>query len=647
MSLIFGYIDRSDRQEVASQRVLEALYEGISQFPHEQKSFITRENAAFGHALTLNTPEAVYERLPIYLPAERLLFVAQGRLDNRQELAAALGLSLHSQLPDGELMLKAYQQWGDDSADKLLGDWSLAVYDEKTDTLFMARDKLGYTALYYHFDGQRLVFSSSQKSILNLPGFTHVLNMRQFMQELILWDPSDSISHEQYYKGLFLLPPAHRLWFKEGQIRTERYWFPEKIQPQSGKTPAQYAQELNDIFTEAVRCRLRSHKPVASMLSGGLDSGSVATVAAELYREKGKRLTTFSHIPLYKDEVAQDQKGTKTNYSFDETNNILATARHAANIDPILLNSAQLGVVEGALKNIEIHDGLFHAIGNAYWLYDLPKQVQQQGFGTLLTGEMGNASISYVGQPYLLPLTHPALRRNWLRLIKQKIAKPLVLKYIHELYFKKDNLLEYVNNSYLSASLLDRMGTVADIKQKRTSLYKFYDTVAAEMMDLFVLGANPRCDFGANISHYFGIEMRDPTGDIRVIEYCLSIPTEAWISDSYEMKNILKLMMKDRLPDSVLFCKKKGLQSADLPYRIRAEALSIETFMESLSNNGRINEFFDMERLRQSLAYIRENPISSPLMAQTFIKNLLFAHFLSQHISIHLEMLSLKRGEGD
>lgn len=626
MSLIFGIFDKNPHNVAPT---LHQLYAGLRHLPHEKQQFLVQGTVGFGNALTYNTPEALYEQMPVYLPDEQLLFVAQGRIDNREALAQVLGIALHDQQADGDLILKAYLHWGEGSADKLLGDWSFAVYDFKNKTLFMARDKIGYTALFYYFDGQKLVFSSSQKSILNLPNFKKELNEDKFFAQLLIWDKSEERSYEQLYKGIFLLPPAHTLRFKDGKISTNRYWFPEKIQPQTGKTTQQYAAELNELLTEAVRCRLRSFKPVAALLSGGLDSGSVATIAAEIYRKEGKRLTTFSHVPLYRHELAQEQTNPQVKRTLDETDNIMATAQKATNIDTILLNSAHLSPSEGALKFADIHDGLFHAICNGYWLYDLPHQVQQQGFGTLLTGEMGNASISFTGVPYLLPLAHAALRNNLAFFLKQKIAKPLILKYAANNWYYKDNKrLGYVKNSYLNQQTLDRLGVIEDIRKSKKVFHKYYHTPAEGMLGILKVGYNSRCMLGANVSHYLGIEKRDPTSDIRVVEYCLSIPAEAWISDTGELKAILKTMMKNRLPDSVLFSTKKGLQSADIRQRLRAESVQIETMIEALKQNERANQYFDFEKMQRHWLVLKTEQ-KRGVSVQNIIKNLVFAQFLT------------------
>ncbi len=369
MSLIFGLINTN--QQSANEQSLADLYGGIAQFPHERKAFLVKDNIAFGHALTYNTPEAVYEQMPIYLPENQLFFVAEGRIDNRVELATALDIGLHSALSDGELMLKAYLKWGEAAPDKLLGDWSFAAFDVRNQELFIARDHHGYTSLFYHFANGQFVFGSSIKSLLALDFVPKKINKEYLIRGLALWH-KETGDNQTSYEGIYTLSPAHTLKLKNGQVELKRYWFPENIAPIYHKNHQDYSEELREILTEAVNARLRSYKPVASMLSGGLDSSTVSFLAAELLAKQGMRLPTLSHVPLYTEEL---KKIKETNQFFDESPYITATAQAAGNIDALLLNSVQLKPTEGIFKVIGCHNSVIHAACNAYWLVDIWKQL--------------------------------------------------------------------------------------------------------------------------------------------------------------------------------------------------------------------------------------------------------------------------------
>ncbi len=620
MSLIFGVI--SPRSEEIPP-LLQTMYEAMRDIPHEKFRAESRETAGFGHLLTYNTPEALFEDQPAYLPEEQILITSEARLDNRENIARQCGIHLHAKLTDGQLIQYAWQKWGKGCVQYLQGDWSFAVYDGQE--LFLARDPHGYTAIYYYHDGERLVFSSSAKSIFALDSFRKRINMGHFLGGLLIWQTPES--GMQAYEDLHTVPPAHTLSFKDGRPALSRYWFPENIQVRKYKDPRDYAEELRGIFMQAVKVRLRSHKPVASMLSGGLDSGSVSALAAFLLKQEGKKLTTFSHVPHFIEEMRQEFSGRRL---WDESPNILSTARHAGNITPVLLDSAHVSPVEGFKAAVERLETYFHGAGNAFWLIDLPREVARQGYGTLLSGEMGNATISYSGVDYLLPWHHPATRKSPKKMLK-KALKPWMLRYFPA-YFSGGQAvhLNYVRNSFVRKEVLAHWGVEREIRKNRQGMKRYYPDAAAGMLHILDVGANLRCQLGHLLGNEFGVELRDPTGDVNVIEYCLSIPNDAFFDHTMESRHVLKTMMRGYLPDDVLYCKKKGLQASDLYYRMRNDAKGVKEVLDQICSHPGVAEVLDTDRLREAWQEMQQKAPTDPIRSQTFTKTLMFGYFMSR-----------------
>ncbi len=623
MSLIFGV---ANERPALVQVALQQMYSGTAGLPHETYNVKTEGMAGFGHMLTYNTPEALFEKQPVYLPEQQLLITSAARLDNRETLARQLGLRLHPRLTDGELIQAAYLKWEKESPKYLHGDWSFAVYNYREQELFLARDQHGYTAIYYYHDGHRLAFSSSTKSILALEGFHKQINMRYFLNSLLIWHQEER--NMQAYENLHVVPPAHTLSFKNGKASLSRYWFPEHIQERNYKNPDDYAEELREIFKEAVRVRLRSHKPVASMLSGGLDSGSVSTMAAYLLKQEGKRLTTFSHVPLFKDALTLKPGSRRL---LDESPHILATAAHAGNIDPVLLDSAHVSPIDGFIRALNNFDSVFHAAGNAFWLVDLPDQVIKQGFGTLLSGEMGNATISYSGVSYLLPWYHAGLIRNPKRLAKN-VAKIRIMKYFPAWFESlRGWRMKYIQNGYVKESVLQDWAVYEKLsKQKHRSL-PYYKNAKEGMLQILDPGGNPRCQFGKNKTNTYGLELRDPTGDVNVIEYCLSIPNHAFFDKNLAQRVILKKMMKGLMPDEVLYSPKKGLQASDLLYRIQSCDKQVDELLAELNTSPAVKEIFDLAKLTANWQHFRNSRAIEPIEIQNFVKSLMFSYFIKSH----------------
>jgi hypothetical protein len=182
-----------------------------------------------------------------------------------------------------------------------------------------------------------------------------------------------------------------------------------------------YAEDLLDSFNKAVAARLRSYKPVAATLSGGMDSSSVCVLAAEHLAKQGKRLKTYSHIPQF------SSSNTLSEHQFgDEQPFIAAVVAAAGNIDPVFLNSAGISPLEGIREAVRLYDKPFHGACNAYWMVDIFKTAANENYGTMLMGEFGNSTISWNGIEDALPAGEIFKRYGIKSLIKKKLLKPIL-----------------------------------------------------------------------------------------------------------------------------------------------------------------------------------------------------------------------------
>ncbi|NJK97125.1 MAG: asparagine synthetase B [Bacteroidales bacterium] len=284
-------------------------------------------DAAMGNLLLYNTPESVFEKMPFTDTSDNFVFTAGARIDNRSELCRLFRITPQEamSLPDSYFIMRAYQRWGEDCVDHLLGDWSFAVWDISKKRLFVARDHHGITALYYYKGKDFFVFSSSLKGILCFKEIEKKVNEPKVAQILVGWNEGGP---ETCYQDIYRLPPAHTLVLENGSVKTHRYWYLEHTPELRLKEEQQYIDLFLDIYTEAVKCRLRSYGPVGATLSGGLDSGSVCALASRELKKEGKRLPAFTAVPLY------DTTGlVPPNRIGDEGPLAQAVADHCGNID--------------------------------------------------------------------------------------------------------------------------------------------------------------------------------------------------------------------------------------------------------------------------------------------------------------------------
>lgn len=254
--------------------------------------------AGLGHTLLATTPEAVHERLPLRHPASGCVITADARLDNRPELLSALGLhDRTADIGDAEVILRAYLAWGEACLERLLGDFVFAIWNPRVHTLFCARDHFGLRPIYYHHTpGRFFACASEPRAILNLPQTPYRINEGRIADFLV--NELEGIDKTStFFEEVYRLPPAHTLTVTPEGITKLCYWTLEPGPELRLRSDEDYAEAFLEVFTEAVRCRLRSAGPVGSMLSGGMDSGSVVAVARGLLAEQGRGpLLTFSAV---------------------------------------------------------------------------------------------------------------------------------------------------------------------------------------------------------------------------------------------------------------------------------------------------------------------------------------------------------------
>lgn len=607
------------------------MYQPIINFPHKDFKVSLFKQAAFGHLLTYNTPEALHEKMPVLLSEIGALIVAEGRLDNRTELARQLGLQYDEQLSDGKIISEAYKKWGIQCNHHLKGNWSLAVFDSVEQELFIALSPTGYASLYYYQDETGFYFSSSIKSLIALPNYRKELNELHFIRYLTMWD--DTLTDKDtFYKNIQSLPMAHSLTLKNKKIHIQKFWSPLHTSIRKYKNKQDYADEMLELLTRSVKLRLRSYAPVASMLSGGLDSSTVSYIAADIQKKSTTPLHTFSHIPLYAKQMEQD--AIHQTRIVDESPFIKAIAQTSNNIHPEFLNSAHYSIINGMTDAASICNFPLHGACNLYWLFDIYRTVAKQGFGTLLSGEGGNGSISFAGIDYLLPFTLKSFLSNPYLSVRTSIVKPLAISYLGSYLNKKrdtsQSLKKYVTNIFLNDAIIEQYGILADIDQNNKELHRYIQDIK-EWKSLFIDIYQPRSILGAAISHYYGFELRDPTTDIDLLEYFFSIPNDAFFDEHYNNRMLVKRMMKGKLPDSVLFEKKKGLQSADIVYKVRAQAAEITETIESVCKSPIVNHYMDTRQLSNTWQQYIIQPHLEPYPIQRLLKALQFAMFLQMN----------------
>lgn len=211
--------------------------------------------------------------------------VADARLDDREHLIARLGGNATPASSDAALILSAWRQWNTSLPAELYGDYAFALWDEGKGELLCARDHIGARPLYYATAPGRFYFASHLRVLLDIPAVSAELD-EDFVAGLLhnhyAW------AEPTYFKAIKKLPPAHALSVGHSGIRVWRHWDPSQARSVRFARDSEYVEAACDLLGRAVADRLRGVERAGVHLSGGLDSSSIAVLAAREQRRRGK-----------------------------------------------------------------------------------------------------------------------------------------------------------------------------------------------------------------------------------------------------------------------------------------------------------------------------------------------------------------------
>lgn len=304
---IIGYI-HTDKEQTVDQRLARNMAAAIIHRGPDEEGFYFQRQVALGMR-RLAIIDLAGGQQPISNEDDTIHVVFNGEIYNFRELRARLSARGHhfKTQADTEVIVHLYEDHGDELVQHLNGMFAFALWDERRQRLLLARDRMGEKPLYYTLAPEAFIFSSELKSLLTHPAVNKNLNLaalRKYLFYECVPAPHTMID------GVWKLPPAHRLIYEHGSVRTERYWQLNYNVEKTRLGEADAIAEVQSRLREAVRLRLIADVPLGVLLSGGIDSSAVAALACEA---AAGRIKTFS--------IAFAEK------SFDESSYARAVAR--------------------------------------------------------------------------------------------------------------------------------------------------------------------------------------------------------------------------------------------------------------------------------------------------------------------------------
>lgn len=563
----------------------------------------SKADLALGRRLFRLLPEDGLDRSPVSDLSDRWTVVADIRLDNRDELCAALGIasSEAGTLADAAILARALGRWQEGAAERLVGDFAFAAWDAERERLFLARDFLGQRPLHYHRSSRCFAFATMPKGIHALESVP-IAPRPEAMADFLALLPETS--SETFFEGVEKVLPGHLLTVTSEGISSRKYWSPN-IQPLRLKDGNAYAEALREKLDEAVRARLRgSGERLAAQLSGGLDSSAVAASAARLMAAQGGHVTAFTSVPR------KGLNGTGPGGSILDEGPLAAdVAAMYPNMEHILIRGEGKSPLASLDRNFFLYERPLLNLCNGVWSDAIMDAAKRRGLSVMLHGTAGNMSFSYNGMHLLTDLfargrllrllgESSALLRSGTRL--GTIAAQTVGPFVPDALWRRIR------------SWRDRgsdLGDYSSINPNAGAAYRIAERAGERGLDLAYrprrdgletrLWALGRVDFGnynKGVLGGWGIDYRDPTADRRLVEFCLSVPLEQYLTKG-RTRALARNSLQDRLPASVTGQYRKGYQAADWHEGLAASRPDVTEEVERLSGVTMADQLLDTDMM--------------------------------------------------
>jgi len=606
VSAIFGcvYLDGRPQEISTGERMKSAL----QQWGPDGLAVVRSGSAIMGYANLAITPESLVMDMPVIDEQSENLFTAAARLDNRDELCDLFSIPAGERIlvPDTRLVQHAWRKWGKDASAHLFGDWAMAAWDSRQRTLFLARDQLGYTGLYYYFHYPFFAFAADPEGLLALKEVKRQINetyVAAYLSMSFIGEEDDTC-----WAGVKLLPSGFSLEIAADGKQLRRYWDIGNIPTAGGLKDDEYVAGFLERYRAAVNVRLRSRLPVGTTLSAGLDSSSVTALAAHALQERGERLAAFTSVPLF--YASHLVPGSLA----DEWPLAHAVSQQFDNIDHVAIDAATVTPLTGIERAVAITRSPQHAAANEFWIMALHDAAREQNIGVMLTGQMGNGGVSWSGGQDRIFMLFAQGKwdegikamaawkryhgRSWFRAVAGRLVKPLLMPYW--MRFRNIKAGAFRNEQgAINPHFADRVGL---LQAKRWSNDKrssgnLIDPFEERRLTLVYNGM-----FAGPLWHMmgaaFGMEVRDPTADIRLLEYCLSVPAE---QDTYGggERMLMRRAMEGILPPQVQWNRVRGKQAADVGLRLLQHPAEMDATLERLEAVPEVTQYLDVSLMRR------------------------------------------------
>lgn len=583
---IAGIINFQNKEGAVNETIKTNMLSTMAKRGPDQSGVYEKGPLTFLHA-RLSVVDLEHGRQPMHCyNGMHYTMVYNGELYNTEELRNELigeGFTFESH-SDTEVLLKSYIAWKEDCVCKLNGIFAFAIWEEETQHLFIARDRMGVKPFFYTIKDDVFLFASEIKTLLAHPYVPAVLG-RKGIAEIMLIGPGRTPGYG-VFEGIREVKPAQYAHYDKNGMQVTTYY---KLQDREHvDTFEKTVEKVRSYVEDAVTRQLQADVPVATFLSGGLDSSIICAIANKKFKREGKVLQTFSVNYEDNDQYFQSSKfqPNEDQHYIEVMKDFLGSEHHAI-----------------YLKTEDLVDALFEAVDAR----DLPgmadvdsslllfcKEIRK--YATVaLSGEC--ADEIFGGYPWFRDET-----------IRDAYGFPWAQSTSYRLQFLNDELvahingIEYVDRRYQGT--LKDTNTLPHLSKKEKRLREMVNLNMKWFMQTLL-------DRKDRMSMYQSLEVRVPFCDMRIADYLYSVPWEFKDYKGYE-KGLLREAVKGLLPDEVLWRKKSPYPKTWHPkYRIAVSKLLQEVID---SEDAPLLKLVKKEKLQELLEEDRSIPWYGQLM---------------------------------
>lgn len=607
MAAIWGIIKKSTNtiNSINIEDLFKKMSASMSVFPFDRIDNAVCNTGFFACGHQYYSNEDFADISPVCDEKTHLVFCSDCFLYNRESLIKELNDTSLLNKGDSQIAYKAFIKWGYSFVEKLRGNFSFAIYDENHTSLHLFSDHFSKQYMAYSNQADYVCFSTTYKPILACIG-----NKTKINREFIV-NSYRSVSPANFYKeGLTPFEKVYHLDYAThitinlttGEEKKERYWNPLKNKKKlKYKSDEEYKTAFKSLFEKLTRSLLRSKDETGIMLSGGLDSSAVASFAAPILKERGKKLYSYTSVP----STGYVEKIHNPDLIIDETYLVEQQKEYYDNLVPHYIK----GDDDSCISNIEAFQKLYNipdkAPFNLINIVNMIKAAKKDNCSVVLSGENGNSTISYgylhdyvslniTKGHFIKACKEVSYTCKHYRISRKKYLK-FTLKSIYEYLFKNpedyENLLKEEDKKkygleHPAREAKHRLGTSSFASHRQRNN--------------FLIMPNSFIQRGFYYTHW-GLQLHfielDPTMTVEMVEFCLSLPTDCFVHHGIE-RRLVRDYLKDQMPVIISDMKKpRGVQAVDIHYRVNRE---IDKYKDKILNNldePLLKDYLDNEKL--------------------------------------------------